>query len=472
MWGKAAFAAVSLVLVLPGCGSSDDASGTSIGGSSAGLGGDAGVGGSAGSTSGGSGAAPTGGAAGAQSGGAGGSAGAGGSGSTGGSAGASGQTLLRVHYRTDTMTHIGLRGEGAGLSWDVSTTLTESSAGVWELGFQDLQSGLQFKPVLEGAAGDVTWPKGASFSNWLLEPGETLDVYPFFLADRGRLESLQINHPDGPRDVVVYLPPSYDEPGAVDKRYRLLILQDGQNLFDENAFFGGWRLQESLDALFAKGQVVSPSAGQVSWEGGSAEELIVAGVFNAGAGRLYEYTPTNASVPGLCDAQVETCGGGAAEYLQFVIDSVAPALRGRYRTASTRMGFGGSSLGGLLSLQACWTHSESFDRCLIHSPSLWWDSEWAVNTLVAGAEPGDPLKLYVDAGTQSDGLDLVRQLNTDLQTHGFTTGANLWCLEGVGMAHNELAWAERAPWGIYFAYADPQRAQPAATLPSSLRACQ
>lgn len=397
-----------------------------------------------------------------------GSAGAGGAAGSGG-AGAGEQTNIRVHYLTDPQHQIKLRGSGAGLSWDVSSALTQPERGVWELRLKDLASAVEYKPVLEDAAGELVWPLGASLSNWRILPGQTQEIYPFYDFERGSLEGFQVAHPRGLRDVEVYLPPSYHEPGAAAKRYPVLVLQDGQNLFDQSALFGGWRLDSSLDALFARGQLLTSDHSDVAWQGGATQELIVVGVSNS-AERVVEYTPTNASVLD-CDATTDTCGGGGAEYLSFIIDSLLPALRQRYRTQGARAGFGGSSLGGLLTLQACFTRSQSFDRCLALSPSLWWDDEWALRALPT-ATPANPIALYLDAGTQSDGLDLVRQLNSALLGANFSAANHLWCLEGAGMAHNELAWAARAPWAVYFAYQDPQRVQAPVALPPDLSRCE
>src|SRR5690606_14228611 len=297
----------------------------------------------------------------------GGAAGSAGSGAVGGTS-SNDQTRIRVHYRAASAFQIKLRGAAAGLSWDSSSELIPAERGVWELKLQGLASDLEYKPVLEGPTGEPIWPKGASLSNWIISPGQTQDIYPFYASDNGSLDSFQVSHPSGPRDVVVYLPPSYSEPGAADKRYPMLVLQDGQNLFDASAFFGGWRLDAGLDALLAQGHLLTSDHSGVAWQGGSAQELIVVGVHNSAA-RIVEYTPTNASVLD-CDASTDTCGGGGADYLSFVIDSVLPAVHQRYRTQSARAGFGGSSLGGLLSLQACFTRSESFSRCLAMSPSL------------------------------------------------------------------------------------------------------
>jgi len=72
----------------------------------------------------------------------------------------------------------------------------------------------------------------------------------------------------GERDVTVYVPPGYEEePG---RRYPLLLLQDGQNLFDpETSFIRGrtWRVAENADEAIVAGDV---------------EPLVIVGVQNAG----------------------------------------------------------------------------------------------------------------------------------------------------------------------------------------------
>lgn len=48
------------------------------------------------------------------------------------------------------------------------------------------------------------------------------------------------------RDVYAYLPRSYGEPG---RRFPVLYLQDGQNLFDDaTSFAGEWHVDEALES--------------------------------------------------------------------------------------------------------------------------------------------------------------------------------------------------------------------------------
>src|SRR5512145_224624 len=55
--------------------------------------------------------------------------------------------------------------------------------------------------------------------------------------------------PLAPRDLLVYLPPSWRKAGA---KFPVLYMQDGQNLFDEaTSFAGEWGVDESLERLAA-----------------------------------------------------------------------------------------------------------------------------------------------------------------------------------------------------------------------------
>src|SRR5438093_1273298 len=73
------------------------------------------------------------------------------------------------------------------------------------------------------------------------------------------------------RDVMVYLPPSYDN----RRRFPVVYMHDGQNLFDTGTSHAGdWDLRPSLDSLARRGV-----------------ETIVVGVWNAGEQRIDEYSP-------------------------------------------------------------------------------------------------------------------------------------------------------------------------------------
>src|SRR5262245_35862895 len=107
---------------------------------------------------------------------------------------------------------------------------------------------------------------------------------------------------DNSRDVVVYLPPGYE--ADAERRYPVLYMQDGQNLFDDRTSFAGvsWRADETTQALILA-EKIAP--------------LIIVGIYNSGLHRINEYTPS----PGF-----KGQGGAAERYGNFLIQELKPFI--------------------------------------------------------------------------------------------------------------------------------------------------
>lgn len=69
--------------------------------------------------------------------------------------------------------------------------------------------------------------------------------------------------------------------------------------------------------------------------------------------------------------QVES--GGAANFINFIEREVKPFVNANYPTDSSNETLVGYSLGGLFSLYVLLNHTDSFDKYVIGSPSIWWD---------------------------------------------------------------------------------------------------
>lgn len=67
--------------------------------------------------------------------------------------------------------------------------------------------------------------------------------------------------------------------------------------------------------------------------------------------------------------------GGAKEFLSFINHEVKPLIHSRYRTKPGGQTLIGYSLGGLFAFYVLTNHTDSFDRYIIGSPSLYWDKE-------------------------------------------------------------------------------------------------
>jgi len=327
----------------------------------------------------------------------------------------SARATVIVHYPAGWGHRIALRGSGAGLGWSAGRVASNGEGDTWTLAL-DTDAPVELKPLYD----DEVWSKGP---NYTVAPGQTLDVWPVFFHDRGRLERRVRWHADGlqDRDVVLYLPPSYDE--NWHERYPVVYMHDGQNLFDGGAAFGGvsWDVAGAMDRGF---------------EGASIHEAIVVALDNTSA-RMWEYTPTSGG----------GAGGGAPRYVRFIADEVKPVLDRELRTLPARehTGIMGSSLGGLVSAYAGVARPETFGLVGAVSPSTWWDNTWIIGQ-VAGA-PTLPVKVYVDSGDSGSSQDGMANTARLAQAYR-DRGAPLFYTVQQGAMHNEWWWRQRLPGAL------------------------
>lgn len=225
-----------------------------------------------------------------------------------------------------------------------------------------------------------------------------------------------------PRDIIVALPPDYV---VTERRYPVLYLHDGQNLFDgETSFIKGriWDVHSTVDRLIAEGAI---------------EPLIVVGVYNTGVDRMEEYTPMRDPKLG---------GGNAKLYGRLLVEELKPWVDAHYRTLDgpTHTGVGGSSLGGLVSLYLGLSWPNVFGRLAVLSPSIWW-GRGGMLQYVRHMHPEPRPRIWLDVGLAEGPTMLERcdALHRLLQRRGWKEDANLRYLRVPDGRHDELAWAGR-----------------------------
>jgi predicted alpha/beta superfamily hydrolase len=238
-----------------------------------------------------------------------------------------------------------------------------------------------------------------------------------------RHPAFRSRHLSTTHDVIVYVPGVYERnPQA---RFPVLYLQDGQNLFDPaTSFIPGmdWEAGRTADRLIAEGAI---------------QPLVIAGIYNAGAKRIREYTPSRDRRLG---------GGGADRYGKMLLTELKPFIESNYRIAGgpANTGLGGSSLGGLLALYLGLKFPQHFGKLAILSPSLWWNQRWILEFAARRRAKSRP-RIWLDAGTQEGKytIDDARKLRDILVKKGWQLGLNLDFEEIEGGQHNEAAWAQR-----------------------------
>ena len=179
------------------------------------------------------------------------------------------------------------------------------------------------------------------------------------------------------RTLRLYLPPSYES--STTKRYPVIYMHDGQNLFDDaTSFAGEWGVDETLDE-FARMR---------------GFEVIVVGIDNGGAERNHELSPW--SNPQIDPAQGE-------QYMAFVVDVVKPFIDAHYRTRPDRADTAmiGSSLGGLVTHYALLRYPQVFGKAAIFSPSYWVSNEVYTQT-AAHPWPADTRVYFYIGGREGE----------------------------------------------------------------------
>lgn len=147
------------------------------------------------------------------------------------------------------------------------------------------------------------------------------------------------------RRVWIYLPESY---ATSRKKYPVMYMQDGQNLFDNaTAPYGEWGVDEALDTLSK-----------------DHDETIVVAVDHGAEKRINEYSPFNMAKYGK--------GEGDA-YVDFIVRTLMPYINKHYRTKKSAKytSVAGSSMGGLISFYAILKYPDKFGTAGIFSPAFW-----------------------------------------------------------------------------------------------------
>src|SRR5215211_3747088 len=230
------------------------------------------------------------------------------------------------------------------------------------------------------------------------------------------------------RDVLVYLPPGYRR--ARTRRFPVLYLQDGQNVFDAATAFAGveWNADETAQRLVQQKLI---------------EPVIIVAVANAGEARIHEYAPTRGRLE---EGKRKRSKGLLRQYGRFLIDELKPFIDANYRTltAADYTGLRGSSLGGLATMVLGLWYPTVFRRLAVMSPSIWWDNQvllGMVEELDETARP--PLKIWLDTGTAEPGWERARGLRDALIEKGWRLHDDLHYSEDEGGGHTEAAWAHR-----------------------------
>ncbi len=280
-----------------------------------------------------------------------------------------------------------------------------SKMGNFNANFSPRKSMFEFK--IDGWLALTAWPK----------PGSTAPRGVTLLSDDMRIPQLGRN-----RRIWVYLPPSYGQAG---KRFPVIYMQDGQNVFDKaTSFAGEWGVDETLDRLAASG------------DGGA----IVIAINNGERTRDEEYhqiQPDNGR-PGRAD-----------DYLEFIVRTLKPLVDSAFDTKPDRLNTAimGASSGASISLLAALKYPDVFGKAALFSTPLWLAPKFDAMATTANAYREGTKLWFICGANEKVGQGPPGMFARDqpalidaLATAGFSRTTQLKASIDPQGLHNEAFW--------------------------------
>jgi predicted alpha/beta superfamily hydrolase len=269
---------------------------------------------------------------------------------------------------------------------------------------------LYFKPCWK-VGHETRWAMGANALVLMTSKG-TRDVYPYFSGSEAgsfsplfELDSTILGRRHLGR---AYLPPGYRENTL--KKYPVLFMQDGKNLFfPEEAFLGHeWHVDESLQLLDRMNAI---------------DKVVVVGIHSGD--RMEEYTKP-----------------GYEAYGRSVVEEVIPEAARRLRLIGGRSETAvmGSSLGGVVSFYMAWQWPEVFGAAACLSSTFSHKDDLLDRVLT---EPKRSAKFYLDSGWPGDNFEVTLAMAIALQSRGYRYGQDFLHFAFPLEAHEEYAWGSR-----------------------------
>jgi len=219
------------------------------------------------------------------------------------------------------------------------------------------------------------------------------------------------------RRIWIYLPPGYKNSA---KRYGVLYMHDGQNLFDAaTSYSGEWGVDEYLDSIFKKGK----------------KEVVVVGIDNGLSKRMSEYNPW----------EFENFGKGEGDkYVDFLVKNLKPFIDTHYRTLNNKANtyIAGSSMGGLISLYAVLKYPNVFGGVGIFSPAFW-TALGIDSTVIADVKNVNSKLFFYAGGKEGDSMiPDMKRIEKEIKEGSKSTVKEI---VHEDEHHNEVAWRKYFP---------------------------
>jgi predicted alpha/beta superfamily hydrolase len=352
--------------------------------------------------------------------------------------------VVKVPFTTPAHAPIYLTGNTSELcQWQANCLrLQETGGGVYEAEIERPGQALEFKVTRGSWAQEASDSYGQAPANFrvssdakeiVLSVVNWKDLPPFGVS--GHIDTYQSFYSPqlgNARAVRIWLPPSYEN--SPQRRYPVLYLHDGQNLFDPRTSTIGveWNIDEQLGSMMRARAV---------------PDAIVVGIDSnpSGEERFNEYDYNEKG----------------ARYADFLIHTVKPFVDSTYRTRPDREHTFtmGSSMGAYISFALVWAHPEVFSRAAGLSLPAHLQSRSPFRFLEEYPAPRLPVSIYQDYGdfggdalypepAQEFGRAVAQKMlgRTHYELHAFPYAD-----------HSEADWSRRAQIPLRFVLAPARR---------------
>ncbi len=182
------------------------------------------------------------------------------------------------------------------------------------------------------------------------------------------------------RTVTVYLPDSYDP--MSNRRYPVIYMHDGQNVFRDDGAIGGISL--SLEDYLLK----------------HAHNVIVVAIDQNSEERVNEYCPwINGKYSEKILGHKSELGGKGGKYIDFITWELKPLIDDKYPALEDDTVMAGISLGGLVSVFAACKYPHIYRHIVVFSAAFFRNQE-QIEELIQVSDLSSIKTIYMDWGDQ------------------------------------------------------------------------
>ena len=267
-------------------------------------------------------------------------------------------------------------------------------------------------------------------------------VYPYGQDKEGSIKYVDLEYSKGyNKEITIWTPVGYNA-NDKNKKYSVLYMTDGQNLFGDKSTMSGyeWEVDETVLSYMQNG----------------GDGIIVVGIDNSNEKRDSELTPDLGDIVPEYNYGGFKNGTGKA-YSDFVVNKVIPYIEANYNTNSIR-GIAGSSSGGIEAFYIGMEHKDKFSYIGALSPAflLYDEKTWDTYLSTLDFSDKDTLpRVYIHNGN-SDKDSLEQELYPNavamqgwMEQKGYPSELIKTVVDKDG-THSELFWAVWFPEALSF----------------------